>query len=94
MFARVTIAEVPAEKLEEGITLVQEAQPEIQREAGFQGMYLLVNRTSGKTISISLWETEAAMQASSDEFYTIRNEAIEETGAQTTTEVYEVALQP
>lgn len=31
---------------------------------GFEGLYYLVDRSTGKAISVTLWETEAAMLSS------------------------------
>lgn len=49
--------------MDEGIQLFREQLPEISRQAGFKGVLGLVNPGTGKTMSISLWETEADAQA-------------------------------
>ena len=35
----------------------------LQRLPGFAGLYVLADRQTGKTIAISLWETQAALRA-------------------------------
>ena len=59
MFARVTITKAPGEKINEITKIMQESIiPTANTQKGFQGLYFLGNRQTGKEISISLWDTE------------------------------------
>lgn len=40
-----------------------------QRQPGFNGMVVMNNRKAGKVVSITLWESEAAMLASAEGEY-------------------------
>ena len=64
MYARLVMGSVPTGKLNEAIQLwVDEILPSVQRQKGFKGVRLLVDRQSGKIASMGLWETEADIQA-------------------------------
>ena len=59
MHARVTTAYGPPDKAAEGIKIHKESVvPETRQHAGYKGTLLLVDRTAGKSIQITLWETE------------------------------------
>jgi heme-degrading monooxygenase HmoA len=67
MRARVTTVEVSPAKLEEAtLHLRQHILPELQQMEGFEGFIALGNRRSGKLLSIALWESEEAMQATAE----------------------------
>lgn len=64
-------------------------------EEGWKGAYALVNRQTGKMLTITLWETREAMEATVPDANQIRGEAASMAGAgQPVVEVYEVALKP
>lgn len=44
----------------------EQTLPDLARLPGFKGLYLLVDRQTGKGVAISLWQTEAALHASED----------------------------
>jgi heme-degrading monooxygenase HmoA len=95
MYARMTTAQGAPGKVDEGTRSVREqALPAVQKQPGFKGFYNLVDRTSGKTVTLSLWESEAAMQASAGAVDPFRKQAIAAIGAPTpTVEMYEVTVQ-
>lgn len=65
MYARVVTAPVIPGKMQEGIGIYENSiVPAMKEQPGFMGTTFLVNEAENKVISISLWETEAAMQAS------------------------------
>jgi heme-degrading monooxygenase HmoA len=67
MFARVGIFQGPQEQLEDALRRGrQQTLPALQRIPGFAGLYVLADHQTGKSVAMSLWETEAAMQASED----------------------------
>ncbi len=64
MYARVTTFQVQPEKMDEGNQIARESVvPAIRQQAGFKGFYGLEDRTTGKSILITLFETEADMKA-------------------------------
>jgi heme-degrading monooxygenase HmoA len=96
MFARVSTYEGSSERTDEGIRLARESiLPRLHQLDGFEGAYYLVDRRSGKAISITLWESEEAMRASEEAADELRSESA---GAASATvesvERYEVAISP
>ena len=70
MHARVTTSQARSEALEEAIRIVQESiLPAARQQPGFRGLLHLADRGSGKGLTVSLWETEAAMRASEESGY-------------------------
>lgn len=100
MFARVTTVQGSPNRMDEGICYFQEqVVPTVEALDGFQGAYLMINRKSGKTVRITLWETEEAQQASAAVVAQIRREGAEvlrdwrdPLPDQPVIEVYEVAV--
>ena len=95
MFARVSTFQGPPDQTAEGIRVAREQiLPAARLMDGFRGIYLLYDRESGKSLSITLWETETDMQASEEAASRVRAESAETSGEQVVgVERYEVALQ-
>jgi heme-degrading monooxygenase HmoA len=67
MFARVSTLQGPPDQVEEGIRAVKEQViPAARQMRGFQGMLALADRTTGKMVGITLWETEDALRESEE----------------------------
>ena len=65
MHARVVTVQYQPGKMDEGIQLYRESiLPEARQQRGFKGAMGLVDRSTDKSISITLWQTEADAQAS------------------------------
>ena len=65
MYARITTVHAPPDRMDEGIRIFEsEVLPPTREQPGFRGAYLLVDRATGKAISITLWETEADLERS------------------------------
>jgi heme-degrading monooxygenase HmoA len=96
MFARVSTYQGSPEQIEEGLAHVREnVLPKVRALDGFEGAYYLVDRDSGKAISITLWGSERAMQASEEEADRLRGESAQVAGAAVEgMERYEVAISP
>lgn len=59
MFARLTIVQVKPDKIDETTKLYDESVvPAAKSQKGYKGAYLLVDRKTGKGVSISLWDSE------------------------------------
>ena len=70
MYARVVFAHVPADREDAAIQLYNESVvPAAMQQPGFKGLLNLVDRSKGKAISITLWETEEDMLAGESSGY-------------------------
>jgi len=70
MYARVGTAPVRPDQIEEATRIVRESiYPNTKEQPGFRAAYFLVDRSAGKIISMSLWETEADRRASETSGY-------------------------
>ena len=99
MFARVTTVQggMELEWFEEALrTFHEQALPAVQGQPGFQGVYLLVDYARGKLLALTLWESEAAMQASAAVAAPAREQVAQAIGAPVapTVELYEVVVHP
>ena len=94
MFARVSTYQGPPELIDEGIRIGKEQiLPQARQLDGFKGVYFLVERHSGKHLTITLWESEEAMRASEQAANRLRSEDAEAAGAMVkSVERYEVVL--
>jgi quinol monooxygenase YgiN len=64
MYARLTTVQVMPEKAQEVIDLyASSVVPAAQQQPGCQGTWLFIDRTSGKGVSVSLWDTAANLEA-------------------------------
>jgi heme-degrading monooxygenase HmoA len=95
MFARVTTVRAEPDRIEELTRYVrEEILPANQGQAGFKGMYHLVDRKNGRTLGITLWETEDALRATEESARQRRAGAVGRgASAEPTAEVYEVGFQ-
>ena len=94
--ARVTTYQAPPERVDDAINLYRERTvPTVQGQQGSAGLYLLVDRQSGKAISLSLWESKDAMRKSEEMAQQLRDQGgAQQLGAAiTSTDRYEVAAQ-
>ena len=70
MYARVTFATAEAAKTDEIIKVVRDSVlPAAKKQKGFKGLFHLVNRNTGKGMTIGMWNTEADMMASESSGY-------------------------
>ena len=59
MFARLTIVQVKADKMDEVIKIYgDQVVPAAKSQKGYKGILLLTDRKTGKGISVALWESE------------------------------------
>ena len=64
MYARVTTFQIQPDKIDEGNRIANESiMPAIRQQSGLKGFFGLEDRTTGKAILITLFETEADMKA-------------------------------
>lgn len=59
MFALTTLAQQNIDTLDDAIRIFElKGVPAARMQKGFEGIYLLTNRKTGKTIVLSLWESK------------------------------------
>ena len=76
MHARVTISETPVDKVDLAVKLInEEIIPAAKKIPGYKGGYWLGDRSSGKGITITPWESEEALKAGEDAAKQLRSEA-------------------
>lgn len=94
MHARVGVYKGTPEQTEEGLRNFREKTTEQLRQLdGFEGAYLLADREGGKALTITLWASESAAEASAEQAKQMRSQAAEGAGMTVeSVETYEVAL--
>jgi heme-degrading monooxygenase HmoA len=94
VFARVSTYQGDPGQIDAGLSYAREnILPRVQQVDGFEGVYYLVDRESGKALSITLWESEEAMRASEEAADRLRGESAEAASATVeSVERYEVAI--
>ena len=91
MFARLGAWQGSAEELERWIERAHEhVKPSIRQDAGLKAAYWLVDRAGGKGLIVTFWESEEAMRASEEARRRRQTATSAATGAQVTTERYEI----
>jgi len=67
MYVRVVTTHVLPEKADEAIRIWRDSvMPAAKKQKGFKSARLLVDRKTGKSLAIGLWETEADLIASGE----------------------------
>lgn len=96
MFARASTIVGSREKVAEAVSILEsQVLPQIKQLDGFSGVLGLVDRETGKSLVITLWETQEALRASEEAATKVRAEAAKELGSTASPMVdrYEVVLQ-
>ena len=94
MFARVSTFTGTTDEIDKAIREVQQnVLPRTEQLDGYKGAYFLVDRENGKSLAVTLWESEEAMRASEDAANSLRSEIADALGTQMVgVERYEVAV--
>ncbi len=84
MWVRMSTFQGPAGQSEEEVeqqveTLRQNVIPTARKMDGFKGILSLADRSTGKSVSLTFWESEAAMRASEEAANRLRQQAADET---------------
>jgi quinol monooxygenase YgiN len=96
MYARVTSATIHKDRLDELSALMETSIiPVLEQQAGFAGYFLLVDPETGSGLNVTLWQSEADMNASeSSNFYQQQvNKAAALMAAPSTFSTYQVVIQ-
>ncbi len=94
MHARMTTIEGQADRIDEAVSEVESTVlPVLKEQDGFKGFTVHVNRSTGKIVGTSYWESQEAMEASEEAIRPSREDAAERAGATApTVEQFEVAI--
>lgn len=93
MHARSTTVRARPERIDAGIALVRdEVLPQMLGMEGCQGLSMLVDRTSGRTIVTSSWQTREAMDTSVERVRPLRERVADTLGARYEVEEWEIAV--
>jgi heme-degrading monooxygenase HmoA len=67
MWARVSTYEGPPDGIDDAVDYAnREVVPQLRQADGFRGLYALADRTSGRSMSITLWDSEEALNTSEE----------------------------
>jgi heme-degrading monooxygenase HmoA len=92
MLARVARYEVPSDRIDEAVEAFGQAAREVEQLEGFAGGYLFVDHEDGRTMTLTLWENQAALENSERSAGKLRREAASSVeGSVLSVEKFEVA---
>jgi heme-degrading monooxygenase HmoA len=92
MLARVARYEVPSDRIDEAVESFGQAASEVEQLEGFAGGYLFVDHEDGRTMTLTLWENQAALENSERSAGKLRREAASSVeGSVLSVEKFEVA---
>ena len=90
MHARVSTYQGEAQELRDGFDRQTQALEQLD---GFQRAYFLVDSDSGKAMSITMWDSQDALDASAEAANRLREDATQPSGATiNSVDSYEVAI--
>ena len=94
MFARLSTFQGPPDQTAEGIRVARDQiLPVARLQEGFKGIFILYDSESGRSLSLTLWESEDDMHASEEAALRVRTESAEAAGEVVVgVERYEVVL--
>ncbi len=92
MLTRVARYEVDSDRIQDAVDAFGEAGKEIEQLEGFAGGYILVDYEDGRTMTLTLWENQAALDDSETAARSARHKAADEVGGSVlSVETFEVA---
>ena len=77
MFARVVRYQIPEARFGEVVPAFREAVEQLREIEGTKGGYLLIDRDNYTALTLTLWEDQAALQASEVSATKLRTDAID-----------------
>ena len=95
MHARMTIVETEPEEGDSFLSVLeQQVLPQARLWEGYKGVISLIDRSTGKIVTLTMWESEEAMRASDESADRLRSNAVSDVGVSQapTVERYEVAV--
>jgi heme-degrading monooxygenase HmoA len=93
VYARSTTIKAQSSSIDTGIEHVRNTvMPALEGIEGFTGLSLLVDRSSGRCITTTAWQSEEAMHASAESVRPVRDRAAEIFGGGAQVEEWEIAV--
>lgn len=93
MFARASMFKGGFERLQEGVELFRDrVVPEVEKQPGFAGAFLLADPDADTAYAVTLWEDEEALRASDELGKRLAEAAAEQLGLQVTIRYPEVPV--
>jgi heme-degrading monooxygenase HmoA len=93
MFARVSSYQFSADQADQAVQAFTTAINPLRQLDGAKGAHFLLDRSSGRALTITLWESEEALRASEGAANQLRSDAAGSAGGTVqSVERYEVAL--
>lgn len=94
VFARVILAQTRPDGVDSAIRSAQEQLPAVREQPGFSSFYLLADRTAGKLLTISLWQSREDLRTVEARAAQLRDTVAGEMGVATpAVDIYEVAVE-
>jgi hypothetical protein len=95
MFARLTTLQGSPDRADEAVRFIeQKVLPGAKEQAGFKGGYWGLDRSTGKAIALTLWDSEQSLRDSEAFGQQARDEGSREIGGRVVSvETYEVVAQ-
>jgi len=93
VYARSTTIRAHPESIEQGVAFMRdEAMPVVLGMEGCVGMSLLVDRTSGRCITTTAWQSKEAMDATAEQVRSMREHIAEMLGGRPQVDEWEIAV--
>jgi hypothetical protein len=93
VYARSITIQAQPSSIDAGIANVRDTvMPALERLDGYTGLSLLVDRSSGRCIATSAWQSEQALRASTESIRPIRDGAVAAFGGSADVEEWEIAV--
>ncbi len=64
MYARSARFKFHEDSIDAGIQILNDTLPELRRQRGFRDAYLMADRSTGESMTLTVWATEDAVRAS------------------------------
>ena len=94
MYARLARYSIPPDEIDRAVRGFEDAGRSLQELDGLIGGYLLLDHESGTTMTLTLWESQAALADSETRAAVLRQRAVREVeGSCEAVNTYEVALE-
>ncbi len=93
MIARVSTYGGTPDRVEDAVRAFESVTDPLRNLDGFQGAYMLIDKATGRAMTMTLWGTEEAERASAEAANQMRSQAAGSAGASVeSVTTYEVAL--
>lgn len=95
MYARTARYEVPLDRVDDDIKQAVEIEEKVKAISGNKGFWYFADRKTGHTMSLTIWESEAALEASAAPTRDLRQQLTNPTGAKVVSvDEFETIVQP